>query len=165
MRNARNIEMLKVKLAIGQYIFVGVVSLFFMMLALLLMVMALIEFNPLILVGAFLFLILMSSLPVMLIREHLKSVKYFTNEGLVRNDGKHFNWTDLYQVVFQIKQFANKRYMSLPQVGGGSLHRIEIQFRDGSTAWLTSMRVVNFDEVFRFIHSLPGEPVHKKNRW
>jgi hypothetical protein len=34
-------------------------------------------------------------------RGHSKSVKYFSDEGLTRNDGRSFAWTDLSGVVYQ----------------------------------------------------------------
>ena len=82
-----------------------------------------------------------------------KSVKYFTAEGLKRNDGKEFLWTDLSRVVNQIKR---KRY------GGFAIWRTEIQFKNGSAAWLIPSKVRNNSEVWDFVNNLPCE--HLENR-
>src|SRR5262245_37396505 len=53
-------------------------------------------------------------------RAHKRSVKYFSGEGLVRNDGRSFSWTDLSRVVVQVR---------IRPTSGKSLWRTEIQFK------------------------------------
>jgi hypothetical protein len=62
-------------------------------------------------------------------RGHARSVRYFSGEGLVRNDGRGFAWADLSRVVNQT------RITSLSH-GTKAVWRTEIQFRDGESAWL-----------------------------
>lgn len=77
-----------------------------------------------------------------------KSVKYFTDAGLVRNDGKQFAWTDLNRVVYQLRTKTGV---------GKSLWRTEIQFKDGSNAWLIPIKINNYAEVRQYVESLPCE--------
>ena len=81
-------------------------------------------------------------------RGHTKSVKYFSGEGLVRNDGRSFMWADLSRVVNQITRVRYK-----PNV----LWRTEIQFKNGGVAWLIPSKVTNYHEVSEFIHNLSCE--------
>lgn len=83
-------------------------------------------------------------------RGHAKSVKYFSDEGLVRNDGRSFAWADLSRVVDQI------RITSLAH-GTKAVWRTEIQFRNGESAWLIPTKVGNYPEVSEFVRGLPCE--------
>lgn len=80
-------------------------------------------------------------------RGHLRSVKCFTEEGLTRNDGRTFAWTDLSRVVDQIHR---RRGMS-----GDFLWRTEIQFKDGESAWLIPRKIGNYQEVSAYVDGLP----------
>ncbi len=82
-----------------------------------------------------------------------KSVKYFNNVGLKRNDGKEFLWTELSRVVNQIKRKRS---------GGFAIWRTEIQFKDGSVAWLIPSKVRNNSEVWNFVNNLPCEHTEKR---
>lgn len=82
-------------------------------------------------------------------RGHVNSVKYFSDEGLVRNDGRSFAWADLSRVVNQI------RYN--PTLGSRGLWRTEIQFKSGEAAWLIPRKVSNYSEVSEFVRKLPCE--------
>jgi len=83
-------------------------------------------------------------------RGHARSVRYFSEEGLVRNDGRSFAWADLRRVVNQI------RITSLAH-GTKAVWRTEIQFRDGDSAWLIPTKVGNYPEVSEFVRRLPCE--------
>ena len=88
-------------------------------------------------------------------RGHARSVRYFSDEGLVRNDGRSFAWADLSRVVDQI------RITSLAH-GTKAVWRTEIQFRDGESAWLIPTKVGNYPEVSAFVSRLPCE--HREMR-
>jgi hypothetical protein len=83
-------------------------------------------------------------------RGHARAVRYFSDEGLVRNDGRSFAWADLSRVVNQI------RITSLAH-GTKAVWRTEIQFRGGESAWLIPTKVGNYAEVSEFVRRLPCE--------
>ncbi|MEP6902498.1 MAG: hypothetical protein ABJA66_12155 [Actinomycetota bacterium] len=37
------------------------------------------------------------------LRAHFKSVKYFSNDGIMRNDGRNFAWSELHRVITQTR--------------------------------------------------------------
>lgn len=82
-------------------------------------------------------------------RGHSNSVKYFSDEGLTRNDGRSFAWTDLSRVVYQIRIISS--------YGTKRLWRTEIQFKNGESAWLIPKKIANFPEVRDFVDNLPCE--------
>lgn len=77
-----------------------------------------------------------------------KSVTSFTESGLSRNDGKVFLWSNLRRVV---DKMANR---SATRKG---LWRTEIQFSDGSSAWIIPSKIANYDEVRAFVRGLNCE--------
>jgi hypothetical protein len=81
-------------------------------------------------------------------RGHKKSVRRFSDEGLVRNDGQSFAWADLSRVV---NRFRVGRY------GGKHLWRTEIHFSSGESAWLIPGKVSNYGEVAALVRRLPCE--------
>jgi hypothetical protein len=86
-------------------------------------------------------------------RGHAKSVKYFSDEGLMRNDGRGFTWAELDRVVDQIRMN--------PRSGNTKfIWRTEIQFKNGEGAWLIPAKVENFREVREYVSHLPCE--HKE---
>jgi hypothetical protein len=85
----------------------------------------------------------------LVVRAHRKSVRYFTGEGLTRNDGRVMAWTDLSRVVNQIRL--------KPGTSVKGLWRTEIHFKDGGTAWLIPRKVANFQEVNAYVGNLPCE--------
>jgi hypothetical protein len=87
-------------------------------------------------------------------RGHRQSVKCFNEEGLMRNDGRTFAWTDLSCVVDQLHR---RRGMS-----GDFIWRAEIQFKDGESAWLIPGKIANSREVREYVSGLPCE--HKTVR-
>jgi heme A synthase len=88
-------------------------------------------------------------------RGHAKSVRYFSDDGLVRNDGRSFAWADLSRVVNQV------RTTSLAH-GTKAVWRTEIQFRNGESAWLIPTKVGNYPEVSEFVRRLPCEHAEVK---
>jgi len=86
-------------------------------------------------------------------RGHSRSVKIFTEDGLTRNDGSRFSWSELESVIQQIHRFRNRREV---------LWRVEIHFNNGGCAWLIPNKVSNRAEVFAYVAALPCE--HKTIR-
>jgi hypothetical protein len=82
-------------------------------------------------------------------RGHVKAVKYFSDEGLVRNDGKNFAWTDLSRVVDRIRLNRVTNFKGI--------WRTEIQFKNGESAWLLPTKISNLPEVYELVRSLPCE--------
>jgi hypothetical protein len=83
-----------------------------------------------------------------------KSVRYFTPEGLERNDGRWLAWADLERVVNQVR-------VDPAQPGEKRLWRTEIWFRNGQSAWLLPLKIGNFGEVHALVRSLPCEHAEK----
>jgi hypothetical protein len=82
-------------------------------------------------------------------RAYGRSVKYFSDEGLVRNDGRGLLWADLGRVVDRIR---------LNRVTGIKfIWRTEIEFKNGDSAWLLPTKISNFDEVYELVSRLPCE--------
>jgi len=80
-------------------------------------------------------------------RGHARSVKSFSELGLVRNDGRSFAWADLSRVVNQVRFRSNIKV----------IWRTEIQFKNGESAWLIPAKVSNYREVSEYVHNLPCE--------
>ncbi len=85
-------------------------------------------------------------------RAQARSVRYFSSEGLERNDRAWLPWADLERVVHQIREVGGEK----------KLWRTEIQFKDGKVAWLVPLRVRNAREVSGFVATLPCEHVEEK---
>ena len=85
----------------------------------------------------------------LMVRAYRKTVKYFTREGLTRNDGRELAWTDLSRVVNQIRV--------KPGTNVKMLWRSEIHFKNGETVWLIPGKIANFAEVSDYVGSLPCE--------
>ncbi len=81
-------------------------------------------------------------------RGQVNAVRYFSDDGLVRNDGKSFAWPELNRVVDQVRTSPAARKL---------IWRTEIQFKDGDSAWLIPPKVSNYAEVSEFVRSLPCE--------
>ena len=80
-------------------------------------------------------------------RGHKRSVKRFSEEGLVRNDGRSFAWAELHRVVDSVRVRNGRKY----------LWRTEIQFNDGESAWLIPSKIRNYGEVAALVGRLPCE--------
>jgi hypothetical protein len=87
-------------------------------------------------------------------RAHGRSVRYFSDEGLERNDGQRLAWTDLERVVHQVR-------IDPSRPSDRKLWRTEIWFRDGRSAWLVPLRIGNPREVGEFVSRLPCEHAEK----
>ena len=81
-------------------------------------------------------------------RAHKRSVKYLSEEGLVRNDGRSFSWADLSRVVDRVR---------VRPYGRKTIWRTEIQFKNGESAWVIPTKVSNYGEVGELVRSLPWE--------
>ena len=86
-------------------------------------------------------------------RAHAKSVRYFSSEGLERNDRKWLAWADLERVVYQVQVRPD---------GEKGLWRTEIRFRNGEAAWLLPLRVRNARDVSAFVASLPCDHTEER---
>ena len=86
-------------------------------------------------------------------RGQTMSVRYFSEEGLERNDGRWLPWSDLQRVIYQIRTQPE----AVP-----ALWRTEIRFRNGETAWVLPQRVANLSEVGEFVSRLPCEHVEER---
>jgi hypothetical protein len=80
-------------------------------------------------------------------RGHGRSVKSFSDLGLVRNDGRTFAWAELSRVVNQVRFRANIKV----------IWRTEIHFKNGESAWLIPAKVSNYHEVSEYVRNLPCE--------
>ena len=83
-------------------------------------------------------------------RGHKRSIKYLSEEGLVRNDGRSFSWAGLARVVDQVR---------IRPSGKKFLWRTEIQFRNGESAWVIPAKISNYGEVAELVRSLPCEHI------
>ena len=102
-------------------------------------------------IGPLILGLVMLSLYVVALRLNLRgrrrSVKSFSETGLVRRDGQQFAWKDLSRVVVQIKISGRKR-----------VHwRTEIHFKPGECAWVLPRSISNRDEMRAYLDSLPCE--------
>ena len=98
-------------------------------------------------------LLLFGVLVWVILRAHGKSVRYLSEEGLVRNDGRRFSWSELSRVVDKVRVRAS---------GRKSIWRTEIRFRDGEAAWVIPVKVVNYGEVGTLVDSLPCEHTEER---
>jgi len=81
-------------------------------------------------------------------RGQVRSVKYFSDEGVERNDERKFAWADLNRVVDQIR---------IRPGGMKVIWRTEIQFKNGESAWLIPPKVSNYAEVVEYVRKLQCE--------
>jgi hypothetical protein len=79
-------------------------------------------------------------------------VKYFSEHGLERNDGRFLSWAELERVVHQVRDVSGKKH----------LWRTEIRFAGGEAAWLIPLRVGNLHEVRDFVRRLPCEHAEER---
>jgi hypothetical protein len=150
------IERLKVKTRNLQFILVILLGVFMIPLGLLLVINELskgAKLTPAMLMIGLMTLITYGAVAWLFRRGHVKSVKYFSDEGLVLNDGRSFAWTDLSRVVDRIR---------LNRVTGIKfIWRTEIQFTNGESAWLLPTKISNFPEVYELLRSLACEHVEE----
>ena len=142
---------LEVKTSRLQFVLAALLGLFFVPLGLLSLANGLSKGFEVVPVGIGLMMLAVFAAVMWLVRRgHARSVRYFSDEGLVRNDGRSFAWADLSRVVDQI------RITSLAH-GTKAIWRTEIQFRNGESAWLIPTKVGNYPEVSEFVRRLPCE--------
>ncbi len=142
---------LEVKTSRLQPVLAALLGLFFVPLGLVSLASGLSQGIELVPVGVGLMLLAVFAAVMWLARRgHARSVRYFSDEGLVRNDGRGFAWADLSRVVTQIR-------ITSPAHGTKAVWRTEIQFRDGESAWLIPAKVGNYAEVSEFVRRLPCE--------
>lgn len=89
----------------------------------------------------------------LILRAHRKSVKYLSEEGLVRNDGRSFSWSELHRVVNKVR---------VRPAGRKTIWRTEIRFKNGESAWVIPMKVSNYAEVIPLVDSLPCEHTEER---
>lgn len=89
---------------------------------------------------------------VLIRRGRARSVKYFSDQGLERNDGRFLPWTELERVVHQVRTVSSQK----------RLWRTEIRFQGGDAAWVLPMRTENFAEVSGFVRRLPCEQAEQE---
>jgi hypothetical protein len=82
-------------------------------------------------------------------RGQSRSVREFTEDGLTRNDGYRFSWSELDCVIDQIHRH--------PRLAGDVLWRTEIRFKNGDCAWLIPNKIANSAEVSAYVAALPCE--------
>ena len=83
-----------------------------------------------------------------------KSIRYLTEEGMERGDGRWLPWTDLERVVRKIRV--------KPGTNTKAIWRTEIWFKNGESAWLLPLRARNFEEVNELVGTLPCEHTEKR---
>lgn len=100
-----------------------------------------------------LMLLVLFGLVVLLVRRgQVRSVNHFSEDGVTRNDGRKFVWSDLVRIEDQIQ---------VSPAGRKVIWRTEIQFNNGESAWLIPSKVANYAEVRDYVNRLPCEHVEK----
>lgn len=129
------------------FILLFLFGLFFIPGGLFFMILGVIDrFQPVFILMGFMLWGCFAGLLILILRAYLKSVKYLTNEGLTRNDGRSFMWSELTRV--------EKKSMGARRMGGTAVWRTETHFRDGSVAWLISSKANNFEEINDFLQRM-----------
>jgi hypothetical protein len=147
----RRMKHLEVKTNKLSFILMIVLGIIFVPLSLLMMVNGLLNGFKIVPIAIGLMMLIIFGAVLWLIRRgHSKTVKYFSDDGLTRNDGRNFAWADLSGVVNQV------RITSVAH-GTKSLWRTEIHFKNGEAAWLLPTKISNLVEVREFVHRLPCE--------
>jgi hypothetical protein len=142
-------DRLEVKLSKLPLILAILLGLFFVPAGLGLLISGLLKGFEVVPLGIGVMLLITFAVIVFLIRRgQVRSVRYFSDDGLVRNDGRTFAWTELNRVVDQVR---------VSPAGRKSIWRTEIQFKNGDSAWLIPPKVSNYPEVSEFVRSLPCE--------
>lgn len=103
--------------------------------------------KPFFIIMGFVLLILFGVVLFLVLRGHKNTVRYFSDRGVMRNDGVELPWSMLKGVHDQL---VTKR-------GQVFIWRREVQFKDGSAAWLIPSKVSNFVEVRDFTDKLECE--------
>ncbi|HMF56538.1 MAG TPA: hypothetical protein VK619_09355 [Pyrinomonadaceae bacterium] len=152
IRTGRANELIRLKVETSKlhFVLLGLLGLFFVPASLLLVKDAVSKgFKIAPLAIGFVLLVLYGVIVWLVRRGYVMTVKYFSDEGLVRNDGRSFAWAELSRVVDQI------RFNRVSNIKG--IWRTEIQFKNGESAWLIPVKINNFREVNEFVRNLPCE--------
>ena len=145
---------LEVKASKTQFALVILLGLFFIPMGLVCVLSGLLNGFNIVPLGIGLMCLLMFGVIVWLIlRAHRKSIKYLSEEGLVRNDGRSFSWSELSRVVDKVR---------VRPTGGKTIWRTEIRFKNGESAWVIPMKVSNYAEVGPLVDSLPCEHTEER---
>jgi hypothetical protein len=145
---------LEVKGSKTQFVLVILLGLFFIPMGLVCVVSGLLRGVKIVPLGIGLMCLLMFGVIVWLIlRAYRKSVKYLSEEGLVRNDGRSLSWSELSRVVDKVRVRPS---------GRKTLWRTEIRFKDGESAWVIPMKVSNYAELGPLVDSLPCEHTEER---
>jgi hypothetical protein len=145
-------KLLEVKIRNLQFILIVILGLFMVPLGSLLLISELSKGSklaPAMLMIGLMTLIMYGAIAWLFRRGHLKAVKYFSDEGLVRNDGRSFAWTELSRVVDRTRLNRATNFKGI--------WRTEIQFKNGESAWLLPTKISNLPEVYELVRSLPCE--------
>jgi hypothetical protein len=146
----KEVEKLEVKTGKFHFILIALLGLFLVPLSLFNLSNGILDGFKIVPFGIGAMVLLIFGLVVwLMVRAYRKTVKYFTSEGLKRNDGRELAWTDLSRVVNQIRV--------KPGTNTKLLWRTEIHFKDGTTTWLIPGKISNFQEVAAFVSTLPCE--------
>jgi hypothetical protein len=96
-------------------------------------------------------MILLSFVPVavLFVRAHRRLPKVLDMNGITRQDGRRFEWSELREIEHQYHFASHSPNQKL-------IWRIEIRFSTG-TVWLIPLKVVNFSEIYGFVQTLPCE--------
>jgi len=103
--------------------------------------------KPVFLVMAVVILALFAAVFYLVFRAHRRTVRRFSARGVMRNDGVEFPWSTLKGIHDQL----------VTRRGQVFIWRREVQFNDGSTAWLIPSKISNFAEVRDFTDKLDCE--------
>jgi len=149
MEQLKEMNRLEVKLSKLPLILAILLGLFFVPVGLMSVINGILNGFEVVPLGIGFMLLLSFAAVIWLVRRgQVRSVKYFSDEGLERNDGKRFAWTDLNRVVDQIR---------IRPGGMKIIWRTEIQFNNGESAWLIPPKVSNYAEVVEYVRELPCE--------
>ena len=145
---------LEVKASRTQFALVILLGLFFIPMGLWCVLSGLLRSGNIVPLGIGVMCLLMFGVIVWLVlRAHRKSVKYLSEEGLVRNDGRSFSWSELSRVVDKVRVRPS---------GRKTLWRTEIRFKHGESAWLIPMKVSNYAAVVPLVDSLPCQHTEER---
>jgi hypothetical protein len=148
-KERKQMNQLEVKAGKLTPILVILLGLFFVPMGLLLVITGLLKGFQIVPLGIGVMLLIFFCFFVWVIRRaQRRSVKYISEEGLMRNDGRTLRWTDLSRVVDKVR---------VRPTGGKTIWRTEIQFKNGESAWLIPTKIANYGEVSELIRTLPCE--------
>ena len=145
---------LEVKASKVPFVLIILLGLFFIPMGLVNLLMGLLKGFNVVQSGLGLMLLVMFGVIVWLtLRAHRRSVRQLSEEGLVRNDGRSFSWSELSRVVYKVRVRPS---------GRKTIWRTEIRFKDGESAWVIPAKVSNYAEVGPLVDGLPCEHTEER---